>query len=297
MTDLLRKLSRLSVEKGHDAYADVAWDAPEMRLDADDPVWELGDEEPLGGTAWYRAQPPAHRARIGLHIVACKMKIGLQFENILMRGLLEFALAQPDGVVPARRYAYHEVIEEAQHTLMFQEFIDRARLPVGGLGPVVGFLGRRVAALGQSFPELFFVFVLGGEGPIDHVQRAALGADAPLHPLLRRIMEIHVSEEARHLAFARHYLMDHVPRLGGLRKARLRLGAPFILGALSRLMLRPAPEVVHTHQIPSAVVSEAYDKNPAHRVATQEALRGVLDLCRELDLVRPTLWRLAGLAV
>ena len=295
MTDLIRKLSRLSVEKHYDAYADIAWDAPEMRLDPEDEVWELGHDEPLGATAWYRALPAPARARVGLHMVACQMKVGLQFENILQRGLLEFALALPDGA-PEFRYAYHEVIEEAQHTLMFQEFVVRAGLPVGGLGPVIGYLARRVAALGRRFPELFFVYVLGGEEPIDHVQRVALAGRGRLHPLLRRIMQIHVTEEARHLAFARHYLEEHVPRLGRWKRAQLRVGAPFILGVMSRLMLRPAPEVIRAHHIPAAVVAEAYDDNPAHRAATREALGGVRRLCQDLDLVRPSLWRLAGLA-
>ena len=33
---------------------------------------------------------------------------------------------------------------------------------------------RFVVLLGRFFPELFFMFVLGGEDPIDHVQREAL---------------------------------------------------------------------------------------------------------------------------
>ena len=57
------------------------------------------------------------------------MKAGLQFESVLKRGLLEYAFRLPDGV-PEFRYAYHEVIEEAQHSLMFQEFVNRAGLDV-----------------------------------------------------------------------------------------------------------------------------------------------------------------------
>ena len=56
------------------------------------------------------------RARIGLHSIAANMKAGLQFESILKRGLLEYAFLLPDHS-PEFRYAYHEVIEEAQHSL------------------------------------------------------------------------------------------------------------------------------------------------------------------------------------
>ena len=97
---------------------------------------------------------------------------------MLKRGLLEFALALPNGA-PEFRYAYHEVIEEAQHSLMFQEFVNRTGFDVPGLA-VVG--AARVAPrrdrIGRRFPALFFVFVLGGEDPIDHVQRTALLARA-----------------------------------------------------------------------------------------------------------------------
>ena len=83
------------------------------------------------------------RARIGLHMIATFMKIGLQFESVLKRGLLEFALELPNGS-PEFRYAYHEVIEEAQHSLMFQEFVNRTRLrhPGPGAGGSASARGR-----------------------------------------------------------------------------------------------------------------------------------------------------------
>ena len=76
--------------------------------------------------------------------------------------------------------------------------------------------------LGRRFPELFFIFVLGGEDPIDHVQRETLRSERELHPLLERIMRIHVTEEARHLSFARHYLKREVPKLGPFSSSRSR---------------------------------------------------------------------------
>ena len=124
---LLRRLSHQSVVKHFDAYADVDWDAAEHRIDPEDPIWELDADDVLGATAWYRDQPQPVRARLGLHLIAAKMKIGTQFENVLQRGLLEFAWTLANGV-PEFRYAYHEVIEEGQHSLMFQEFVNRTEI-------------------------------------------------------------------------------------------------------------------------------------------------------------------------
>ena len=200
-TELVERLSHQSVVKHFDAYADVAWDDPEYQIDPTDPRWELDDDIGLGATAWYRSQPQDVRARIGLLSIAANMKAGLQFESVLKRGLLEYAFQLPDHS-PEFRYAYHEVIEEAQHSLMFQEFVNRTGLEVPGLTWDLKFGSRRVIGIARRFPELFFVFVLGGEDPIDHVQRSALRSGRELHPLLERIMRIHVTEEARHLSFA-----------------------------------------------------------------------------------------------
>ena len=106
---LLARLSRQSVLKRYECYRDIDWDAPEFRVDPADPRWELPSTDPLGATAWYRAQSPALRARIGLYRVATFMKVGLQFENVLSQGLLRFALSKSEHS-PEQRYAYHELI-------------------------------------------------------------------------------------------------------------------------------------------------------------------------------------------
>ncbi|MBV8296671.1 MAG: diiron oxygenase, partial [Acidimicrobiia bacterium] len=121
---LISRLSHQSVVKHFDAYADVPWDDPEYRIDPEDPRWELSHDDPLGATDWYKAQPQGVRARIGLDGIVTAMKTGLQFESVLKRGLLEYTTTLPNGASEFR-YAYHEVIEEAQHSLMFQEFVNR----------------------------------------------------------------------------------------------------------------------------------------------------------------------------
>jgi hypothetical protein len=294
---LLARLSHQSVVKHFDAYADIDWDGEAYAVDPDDPRWELSADHPLGATAWYRSQPPGVRSRIGLHLIASEMKIGLQFESVLKRGLLEFALTLPNGA-PEFRYVYHEVIEEAQHALMFQEFVNRTGFDVPGLSPLDRFGARRVIAFARRFPTFFFLFVLGGEDPIDHVQRTVLHSGRPIHPLLRRIMQIHVTEEARHLCFARRYLREHVARLGPVRRAWLALRAPMILGVMAQMMLRPSRHVVRTYGIPRGVIREAYTRNPQHREATIASLERTRALCRELGLITPwslRVWQVFGI--
>jgi para-aminobenzoate N-oxygenase AurF len=295
-SQLVARLSHQSVVKHFDAYADIPWDDPEFRIDPEDPRWELAPDDVLGATSWYRSQPPGVRARIGLHMIATFAKIGLQFEGVLKRGLLEFALRLPNGS-PEFRYAYHEIIEEAQHSLMFQEFVNRTGFDIPGLAWWQRFGARQVVRFGRTFPELFFIFVLGGEDPIDYVQRMALRGGRPLHPLLRRIMQIHVTEEARHLCFARHYLKEHAPRLGPVRRFVLSRRAPFVLAIMAQMMMRPSAQIVRTYGIPRSVIREAYTWNHVHRARTLEALRKVRELCAEIGILTPgatLVWKLLG---
>lgn len=279
--ELVERLSVQSVRKHFDAYVDVPWDDHE--IDPTDSRWELRGDDPLAATGWYRSLPEAERARLGLWSTVAKMKTGLQFENVLCRGLLEFVDTLPNGA-PEYRYGMHELIEEGQHQLMFQEFVNRSGIDVAGM-PLDARIGTRfVVLLGRLFPELFFMFVLGGEDPIDHVQREALRSGQP-HPLLERIMRIHVTEEARHLSFARHYLKDRVPRLGRARRLLLAWGTPLILGEMGAMMLQPSRQLVREFAIPQAALREAYTDNAAHHERAATALRKVRQLCTEVDLV------------
>ena len=294
---VVQRLSRASVNKHFDAYADVAWDDPALRVYRDDPRWQRPVSDPLGSTSWYRSLPECERARIGLAMTAFQMKMGITFESILQRGLLEFASTLPNGSAEFR-YAYHEVIEEGQHSLMFQEFVNRSGFDAPTMSGLIAWQARRVPALGRTFPELFFVHVLSGEAPIDHVQRTELRRGGELHPLLRRIMQIHVTEEARHVCFAERYLEEHVPPLGAARMLSLRIQTPFILRETTAQMLRPPKQFLTLMGIPREVTKEAFSDGPAHRRLTDEGIRPVRDLCIRLGIVTPAfvpLWRALGL--
>jgi P-aminobenzoate N-oxygenase AurF len=296
-TELLGRLSRQSVVKHFDAYADVDWDHPDNAIDPRDPRWELDSGSGLAGTNWYRALPAETRARIGLHGITSNMKAGLQFENVLKRGLLEYAFRLPDGS-PEFRYVYHEVIEEAQHSLMFQEFVNRTGLETPGLPWELRLGSRNVVGLARRFPALFFVFVLGGEDPIDHVQRTVLRSGKDIHPLLERIMRIHVTEEARHLSFARGYLRTNVPKLPAWRRRAMAMQAPLILATEASVMLRPPRHLVRTYGVPDAVLREAYGPGSQNRQDAKDSLRKVRNLLVELGLVTPAakrLWQRLGI--
>lgn len=293
-TNMVERLNRQSVDKHFGAYEDVAWDDPAMAVDAGDPRFALWSFDPIGQTEWYASQAPEVRARLGAFRVATAMRTGWEFENILQRGLLEHAFWMPNNR-PEFRYIHHEIVEESQHTMMFQEFVNRTGLDVRGMPVRMKVASRVVIWLSRAFPELFFLFVIGGEDPVDYLQRRQLrGGES--HPLVERIMRIHVTEEARHLSFARQYLKRAVPRLGPVRRRILAGAAPVLFGTLARIMVFPNGHTLRTFGVPRPVTRQAL-RSPAARRLLVESVAKPRRLCSDLGLMtRPAraLWRLMG---
>jgi|TARA_B100000315_G_scaffold255437_1_gene298768 hypothetical protein len=295
--ELLQRLCSVSVTKRYEAYRDIDWDAPEMQVDPDDPRWELAQEHPLGATQWYQTQPDGIRSRIGLNMTAGFCYTGRIFEGILSRGLLRFAATQPHDSLEYR-FAYHEVIEEAHHSLMFQEFVNRSGLPVPTMTSEFIQNSSRVAEFGTTFPEMLFVYALGGEDPIDYVQREGHRKGTKQHPLVQRISQIHITEEARHVAFARSYLTLNVPKLSDERRYEMSLTAPAVLGTMSKMMMQPPEHIIATYNIPAEVIDEAFTINPVHRNTVVASLSKLRQLCDNLGLMNEeaeSIWRENGL--
>jgi len=266
-----------------------------MAIDPHDERFRLPEWECVSRTDWYKSQSTQVQAAFGLARYATAMKLGGEFENVLQRGLLAQAFWLPNGAVEFR-YMHHEVIEESQHTLMFQEFINRSGTNVKGL--------RRDEKLGSGFalrcsrtrPALFFMFVLGGEDPVDYLQRRAL-ASPDMHPLLERITRIHLTEEARHLSFARNYLKQTVPKLSTVRRHALALLAPLLFGSMARTMVYPRPSLLKAFGVPRQQVRQAL-RHPQQRAVLAESVAKTRRTCTELGLMTPVaklLWKACGI--
>lgn len=291
---LVRRLSRLSTARSFDAYRDVAWDDDEMALDPSDPRLELHDGDPLAGTEWYRALPAEERARIGLVRVAASSRTGWHFENLLQQGLLHRALYLPDGE-PEFRYIHHELIEESQHTLMFEELVRRSGVTVRGMpGWLRRFTESLIRILSRHSPVVFFAMVLGGEEPLDLLQRRTLAAGT--HPLVARVMGIHVAEEARHISYARAAIERDAATLHPLRRRTVAFFTPLVLGIMVRLMLRPTHDLVAAG-VPRDVLVDMYRSEPGRQHLLDGVAR-IRELLAEQDLITPSarwMWRRLGI--
>ena len=214
--ETLRTLSEASVHQHFDAFLDIPWDDPAYAVDPRDERWILPQEDVLGRHPWYRSLPKERQIEVGLYRQANINKVGLQFEQVLIGGIMQYAFRVPNGN-PEFRYATHEAAEECHHTQMFQEFVNRSGVDVPGGSRLFRMTAPFMPLAAAWVPAAFFVGVLAGEEPIDHLQKSILRGDAHSHPLLRRIMQIHIAEEARHIGFAHRFLQHHVPQLGRVR--------------------------------------------------------------------------------
>jgi len=293
--ETLQTLSEASVEHHFDAFADIDWDNPAYAIVANDARWVLPDVDALGAHPWYQALPLEEQIRIGLYRQANVTKVGLQFEQILIAGLMNFAFALPNGS-PEFRYSTHEATEECHHTQMFQEFVNRSGQDVGGGSLFFRTVGPFLPLAAKWTPFAFFFGVLAGEEPIDHVQKSTLRAGHEVHPLVQRIMQIHVAEEARHIGFAHQYLEHQAPKLSRTQRAVLSVIVPIIMRWLCDEILRPSRKAQRDMGIPRWVAKELYWSNPESQKFLRDLFGDVRMLADETGMrenrAARLMWRL-----
>ncbi|MEU6563941.1 AurF N-oxygenase family protein [Nocardia nova] len=295
--EILRGLSEGSVTKNFDPYLDIDWDSPDFAIDPTDTRWVMPEEDPLGRHPWYKAQPLERQIAMGMWRQAGIAKVGLDFEQLLIRGLMQYLVSVPNGD-PEFRYVTHEAAEECNHTMMFQEMINRIGEDVVGMGTIDRKLTMIIWPAVKYFPELFFTMILGGEEPIDHLQKSLLRAGTDLHPMVQRVMQIHVAEEARHISFAHEYLRRNVPGMNPALKFALSLLFPTAMRIMLDMIMTPPREFVEKFDIPAEVMREAYWSSPKSRATARGVFGDVRALATNSGLMNPVAkvaWWLLGI--
>lgn len=292
--DMLNTLSEGSVRRNFNPYTDIDWDAPEFAVTPGDERWILPATDPLGRHRWYQAQPVQKQIEIGMWRQANVAKVGLQFELILIRGLTNYAFWVPNGS-PEYRYCLHETIEECNHTLMFQEMVNRIGADVPGMPRLLRWLAPAIPQVAGPLPVPFFFGVLAGEEPIDHTQKNVLREGKELHPIMERVMAIHVAEEARHISFAHEFLRKRLPRLSRRQRFLLSLNVPLIMRILCQAIIVPPRSFFKEFDIPREVRKELFFRSPESRQMLRDMFADVRALCYETNLMNPVaklVWRM-----
>ena len=288
-------LSAASVHRNFDPYIHIAWDAPEMAIVPDDPRWILDPAvDPVGKHRWYQSLPQDKQIEIGMWRQANVAKVGLQFESILIRGLLQYASKLPNGD-KRFRYITHECKEECQHTLMFQEMVNRVGMDVPGMSRWLRTIDPIVPLFSTIFPSVFFFGVLAGEEPIDHLQKDFLRAGANVHPVMAAVMELHVAEEARHISFAHHHLRVTLPSKDPATRFVLSLAMPITMRVLCSAIAKPPAQFRKKFDVPDDVFSEMFWRSDDSGRFLSDVFGDVRMLAGQCGLMNPVskrLWKL-----
>src|SRR5690348_2154758 len=208
--EFAERLLKGSVKKSYAPVVDIDWDAP---LDPDK-YFLPPKTVSLYGTPLWENMTRAQQIELSRQELVNTLSAGIWFENILNQALLRKMMHQ-DPTSNSTHYELTELGDETRHMVMFGKAIDKI-----GAKPVRPRLYQRMII--NSLPFFFrgsvlWVAALIGEEIFDSLQRQMM-EDDELQPMVQRLMRIHVTEEARHIQFARDGLRKRTPAMGRLTK-------------------------------------------------------------------------------
>jgi len=204
------RLLKGSARQSYDPEVDIDWAAPPV----EGLYWMQPERMSLHGTPTWDRLSEEQRITLSMHEVASIASVGLWFEVVLMQILLR-DVYNADPREQRTQYLLTEIGDETRHSVMFGKAIGTMGIPAYGPRPEAIRLGR----LGQHALRgaCAYAGILIGEEPVDRWQRELM-KDTRIQPLTRMVSRIHVTEEARHVSFAREELVRSTRDLG--RSAR-----------------------------------------------------------------------------
>ncbi|MFW0797726.1 diiron oxygenase [Gordonia sp. CPCC 205515] len=200
---IARRLIKGSVKRSYAPVVDLDWDSPPKPDHYFLPPTVLS----LVGTDIWAGLSEEQRIEVSRQELANILSVGIWFENLLNRTLLA-RLMTADPAAASTHYALTEMGDECRHMVMFGRAIEWS-----GARPFRMRLDERLGMALLPYAlrgSLLWVAALVGEEIFDALQREML--DHPqLQPLVSRLMQVHVAEEARHIGFARDGIMRRKP--------------------------------------------------------------------------------------
>lgn len=258
-----------------DQIANRPWDLAGIGTDP------LAAWDPLRQVPAYQQFAADPALELPLRRILAFYAVGEDLELILRRGLARIASGLRDDD-PAVRYIAHEIIEEAEHTAMFEWFTALAGAHLPRHTSISDVEIRRVSALAGTNPAAFLLYVVCGELMFDRVQKAAISS-GDAHPLIERIDRIHRAEEARHLSFGRMMLGRMLTAADVKLVRRLTYEAPTI-ARWTAVRVIDMPDSLHTD-----IGATARDRAQARSEVLasdlcRDAINDLREFCAEVGL-------------
>jgi hypothetical protein len=277
-----------SVQNSYEPGVDIDWDAPLV----DGKYGIVPERVSLYGTELWDGLTEEQRITLSVHEFCSVARIGLWFEMILMQMLLRYAYDR-DPRTAHIQYALVEIADECRHSMMFAKATERYGVPDYAPRKVVHEAGRYFKAVGTG--PAMFAGTLFVEEILDQLQREGM-RDERVQPLSRMINKIHVTEEARHVRYAREELQRIVPKINKAQKAFANYQTARIASIVVNNLIHP--EVYRSVGIEPKVGAAVARANPHHREMRRWSARKLVPFLREQGMIGgPTevIWRRADL--
>ena len=285
---MAERLIRASVQKSFDPERDVDWDAPL----ADGMLFMPAQRVSLYGTPLWEQLTDEQRVELSKHEIASVASVGIWFEVVLIQ-LLTRHLYDRSPASQHVRYALVEIGDECRHSVMFSRFIEKLGCPAYGPGPLAHRLGRILKTVAAG-PEVF-ASILIAEEILDTLQRESM-VDENVQPLARRVSQIHVVEEARHVRYARDELVRMMATASPASKALARWVAARSAYVIASRLIHP--DVYAAVGLDPREARRVARANPARRETLQWASRRLVEFFDDVGLMQGpgmALWRRSGL--
>jgi para-aminobenzoate N-oxygenase AurF len=283
-----RRLLRSSLEHSYEPNLEIDWEAPLVDGAYGMPAHRVS----LYGTELWDGLTEEQKVTLSIHEVCSIARVGLWFEIILMQMLLRYAYDRD----PRRQhiqYALTEIADECRHSIMFAKMTERYGVPGYAPSWLTQQLGRLCKTV-VTGPAMF-AGTLVAEEITDQLQREGM-KDETVQPLTRMVSKIHVTEEARHVRYAREELARIAPKANRLRRALGRwLTALMAHRIATNLVHRDVYRCVGLDPKRAAEVARS---NPHHQESLRWTARKLVPFLREQGMIgglSEVLWRRAHL--
>lgn len=282
------RLLRSSLDHSYEPGIDIDWDAPLV-----EGKWGMPQHRSsLYGTELWDGLTEEQRRTLTFHEVCSVARIGLWFEMILMQMLLRYSYDR-DPRTQHIQYALTEIADECRHSIMFAKMTERYGVPDYAPKALTHNLGRLFKTIGYG--PAMFAGTLFVEEILDQFQRESMRDDS-VQPLSRMVNKIHVTEEARHVRYAKEELARIMP---GTNRAELAVGQ-YLSARIAHVVATNLihPDVYKNVGIDPKVGRKAALNNPHWQETLRWSARKLVPFLREQKIIggpMEFLWRKAYL--
>jgi hypothetical protein len=283
-----QRLLRSSLEHSYEPNLDIDWDAPLVDGLYGMPAHRVS----LYGTQMWDQLTEEQRVTLSIHEVCSIARVGLWFEIILMQMLLRYAYDR-DPRSQHIQYALTEVADECRHSIMFARMTSRYGVP--DYAPRWhAHLGGRLFKTIAAGPAMF-AGTLVAEEITDQLQREGMKDDT-VQPLTRMVSKIHVTEEARHVRYAREELVRLMPKTNAVQREAARWLSAAAAHRIATNLIHP--DVYLSVGLDPKQARKVAMANPHHQETIRWTSRKLVPFLREQGMIggpSEILWRKAYL--